>query len=420
MSLTDKALRAIRPTGKVFEISDGHGLGVRVSATGRIVFQFRYRYHGRPQRMDLGTYPLMSLAHAREAHHEARKLLDQDIDPAKRRALESRHAADAQTVEQLADQFIKRQLRRDRKCPEEAERILRKDIIPRLGELKIDEVTRRDVVRAIEAIVDRGAPVMANRATSIVKQMFKFGLVQGYLESSPCEQLTRTSIGGAEKPRDLYLSYREIWRLWHGLELEGFGEALKIGVKLLLATGQRRGELMMGQWSHVNLDRKLWIIPAELSKNGKPHLVQLSPLGISLFSELKTYAADSAYFLPSPGANEDRPMGIYAMNTALQRCRQGLGMPKLSPHVLRHTFATHAGGIGVAPHVVEKLLNHTLSGMVAVYNHQPYYAEREAAMEKWAERLLEIVGAKSEKDVVAEPGRFGQQGAAPTHEESNA
>src|SRR5712691_3215067 len=404
MSFSEKTIRAIKPTGKVFEIADGHGFGVRVSATGRVVFQFRFRHRGTPQRMDLGTYPMMTLAEAREAHYKARKLLDQDVNPRKAREEAARAADRGETVEQLAEDFISRKLRRDRKSPDEAERTLRVDVIPYLGQLKARDVKRRDVVEVIEKIVDRGAPIMANHTTSIVKQMFKFGVIKGILESNPCDQLTRTSIGGPEKPRDIYLSYLDIWRLWHGLEHEGFSESIKLCVKILLATGQRRGEIMMGEWSHLDLKRKLWIIPADRSKNGKAHVIHLVPLTLNLFLELKTFAGDSHYFVPSPAADDDQAMGIYAMNTALQRCRDELGMPKLSPHVLRHTFTTQVSGIGVAPHIVEKLLNHSLTGMLAVYNHQQYYAERESALKKWAERIEAIIAAPSEEQLPKEPG----------------
>lgn len=263
-------------TGKRYEIADAQGLSVRVSPLGLVSFQYRFRFQGKTQRLDLGNYPLIGLAEAREAHFKARKLLDQNINPidAKKQAIRSE--AEGETVTQLTEDFVRRKLRRDHKCPEQAEQILNANVIPYLGSSKVKDVRRRDVVAIIEKIVDRGANTMANRTTSLVKQMFKFAVMKGLIESNPCGELTRTSIGGPEKPRDSYLTYRNIWTLWHELEKVGCSESLKLSLKILLATGQRRGELMKGQWKHINFERRLWTIPAELSKNGKPHIIHLA------------------------------------------------------------------------------------------------------------------------------------------------
>lgn len=403
MSVSEKVLRSLQPKAKAYQISDGHGLSIRVSPHGLRVFQYRYLFNGKPQRMDLGTFPLMGLDEARAAHFQARKLLDQNINPLTARNNAKRANDEAETVEQLAKDFITRKLRRERKAPEQAEQVINANVVPLLGKLKVKDVTRRDVVKIIEKVVDRGAPVMANRTTSIVKQMFKYAVIKGLIDVNPCAELTRTSIGGPEKPRTAYLLYKQIWRLWHGLEKAAFSETLKICIKILLATGQRRSEVMRGRWSHVHLDRNLWIIPAELSKNGKQHVVHLAPLVANLFLELKTYTGTSAYFVPSPYGTKDVPMSVFALNTAMSRIRDAIDVENLSPHMLRHTVSTQMSAIGVAPHVVEKILNHSLTGMLAVYNHHQYYAERAEAFQKWALKLLEIVAAPDEESVVTEP-----------------
>ena len=80
--LTDKALKAFKPRPKPYEAADRDGLSIRINPSGRISFQYRYRFNGKPVRMKLGTYPQVTLAAARKAHQEARTMRDQGIDPA--------------------------------------------------------------------------------------------------------------------------------------------------------------------------------------------------------------------------------------------------------------------------------------------------------------------------------------------------
>lgn len=406
MPLSEARLKRLKPKAKPFEVTDALGLGVRVNPRGRITFQYRFRLDGHAYRLDLGHYPVMSLSQARRAHQKAHGLVENNTNPIQAKREAERRAktfeGDAVTVEDLVDEFLEKEVRKKWKRHDEPARILNHYVRPALGDLKIADVTRRDVVRMLEEIAER-AKVMANRTASLTKQLFKFALIRGYLQEDPCTEITRTSIGGPETPRSDYLSYPEIWRLWHHLPDAPFGAPLKIAVKLLLLTGQRRGELLLAQWAHFDLDRRTWLIPSELSKNGKPHVVHLPPPVHELLVELRKLSGKSPFLFPTRRFGEERQIDPHAINRGIQRWRGEISLTKLSPHVLRHTFATHLNGLGVGLHVVEKILNHSLEGMLAVYNHQPYYTERSTALDLWSEMVERIVGASSEDEVCAEP-----------------
>ncbi|MBL8500797.1 MAG: tyrosine-type recombinase/integrase [Nitrosomonas sp.] len=405
MPLNDKLLKNIKPTIKRYEIADSGGLSIRVSPNGNITFQYRFRIEGKQFRMDFGSYPDISLAETRELHRLARNevsLGKNPIEEKKERTLQDKQAI---TVADLVDEFMAKEIRGrlKRKRPDYADSILRNQIIPTLGQKKAKDVSRRDVIDLLEKIVSRGAPVMANRTGSLTKQMFTFAQARGWIEVSPCANLTKSSIGGSEKPRDTFLSYQQIWKLWHGLPKASFNESLKVCLKILLATGQRRGEIILGEWSHISFEKGRWTIPAFLSKNGKEHIIQLTPLTSSLFMQLKELAGASRYMVPSPVSQDDAPISERAINHAITRSKDIFGIENLTPHVLRHTFSTKLSGLGVAPHVIEKLLNHQLGGMLAVYNHHPYYKERKEALHLWSETLVDICSAKDIASVMAEP-----------------
>jgi len=403
MRLTDRRIRALTGNGKTQKvIADGLGLSVRVSPTGKINFQYRYRFRGVPRRLPLGTYPLTSLAEARNRHNDARKLLlDQGLDPLEVRRLAAQEERAAWRVEELAKDFLARKIAREHRQPQYAEYLLNRNIVPDIGRRKVKDVTTREVMTALERIADRGARVLANRTASLTKQMFAYAVQKGLRPDNPCLVITKASVGGRERPRTRYLSYSEVWRLWKGLDASSIAPSMKLAAKLLLVTGQRRGELMLAQWADIDLDRGAWFIPAERSKNGLAHTVPLSMLAVDLLGRLEAASGTYKYLFPSPAFRPERPLDIRVLNKALRHVTKRLGLKQCSPHVLRHTFTTLASGLGIAPHVIEKILNHSLGGVLAVYNHHEFMPERKAGLQAWANRLTALLAADSLAEVKA-------------------
>lgn len=402
--LTDKALRALKPRSHIYEVADQQGLSIRVNPAGRITFQFRYRMHGKPVRMKLGAYPDMSLAKARAAHQAARNEIDKGIDPAFQKKTEKLVSATAETVSQLAEEFLDRYIKKHRKRPALPEQMLNKDVIPRLGAYKVKDITRRHIVKMLDEIVDRDAPIQANRTASLTKQMFQYAVERGIIDTNPCSDIRRQTIGGTEKSRDRNLTRDEIKTFWKKIdeaavrrpnEPKGefaIGLQMAAALKLLLVTAQRRGELAKAKWPDVDFDNATWTIPAVNSKNGRAHMVPLSPLAIKLLRELKGYAGKSKYVLPSTQVlrKGDAHVTERSLTKAAERAQDIVGIPKWVPHDLRRTAASQLAELGVPPHVVEKIQNHTMQGVMAVYNRYDYAKECREALVIWSEELQRI------------------------------
>jgi integrase len=408
--LTDKALRALKPRINLYEIPDRQGLSVRINPAGRIAFQFRYRFNGKPVRLKLGTYPEMSLAAARKAHSDARAMIDQGIDPAYRKKTEKMAATTAETVDDLANEFIARFINVHRKRPDEVKQMLAKDVRPSLGAYKIQDVTRRHIIKMLDGIVDRGARVKANRTTSIVKQMFQYAVNRGHIESNPCAEIRRQTIGGAEKSRDRSFNQQELAKFWNNVPLAAnpnnskakpttqIGQPMVIALRLLLVTVQRRGELSKAKWSDIDFSKHEWHIPSENSKNGKAHKVPLTKLAIGLFKTLKQFAGESDYVLPSPQISKkgDCPITERAITKAAERAQVVVGISKWVPHDLRRTGASWLAELGTPPHVIERIQNHTMQGVMAVYNRYDYAKECSVALELWSKYLSALPPAKTD------------------------
>jgi hypothetical protein len=164
-ALTDRMLAALKPAAKLYDVLDParKGLMVRVTPAGTKTFFFRYKQDGRATRITIGHYPLITLRQAYETHAEFTRRLHrrealQTAIP--RASAEHTPAAPAVvTVGDLADEFLKRFVYRERKRPEDAEQVIETNILKPWRQRPAKDITRRDAIVLLDRIVDRGAPV---------------------------------------------------------------------------------------------------------------------------------------------------------------------------------------------------------------------------------------------------------------------
>ena len=191
--------------------------------------------------------------------------------------------------------------------------------------------------------------------------------------------------------RQRVLSDDEIRELWFKFGDGRISRGVWLALKLLLVTGQRRGEVMRAQRSEFDLGAERWLIPVEhLGKKkapagATPHLVPLSALALSTLRELFALSPDSEWLLPSPD-DAKKAMDERALNRAITR--KNLGW---SPHDLRRTVRTRLSSLGVTAIVAERVIGHELPELIAVYDVHAYEAEKRNALKKWAGELRRIL-----------------------------
>lgn len=391
MPLNNTALRNMSSTVKYYERADRDGLSVRVSPNGKKTFQFRYRFIGVPRRMRLGSYPDTSLKEARERLRGARELLDNGVDPIVYEKAQVSSIQTASTVKELCQKWVADYAEPRRRRWQDLENMLKKDVYRQIGAILLADVSRLMVSElALQPIVRRGSPVQANKVLTLLKQIFNYGLELGYLEINPCAVLTKRSVGGREVSRSRVLNDQEIQAVWCGLDDTDISLYIKLAIKILIVTAQRRGEITRARWEHIDFEGNTWFIPEEHSKNGSSHKVPLSPLALDLFFQLKSISVGSEWVMPSV-SGEGKPMSERAISRAVNRHIEEIGVEKWVPHDLRRTAATKMNEVGVQPHVVEKILNHKMVGVMAVYNRYDYWPECAAAMDLWSNVLARLV-----------------------------
>lgn len=390
--LTDARIRSLSAKAKRYEVWDGRGFGVRVALSGRKTFVFLYRFDGRPRRLSFGTYPQTSLADATEKLAKAQKLLDQGIDPGAVALSERRAERDSPTFKDLSEEWIERWAKKNRQTWTEDQRKLDRDILPVWGHRKAKDIKRRDVIELLDKIVDRGAPVIANRTLQLVRQIFNFGVDRDVVEFNPAASIKQPA---KEKPRSRVLSEGEIRVFWDKLPGTKMQELSRIALRLCLVTAQRRSEVVQARWSEI--DGSWWTIPGSRTKNDQPHRIPLSGLALSLLEELSAISGGTDWLFPSPRGGCRMGAGL---SKALGSNRKVFGLERFTVHDLRRTAASHMTALGHSRLVVGKVLNHTDDSITAVYDRHSYEKEKRLALEAWARKITSIIEKKQDSNVV--------------------
>ena len=365
------------------------GLGLRVSQGGKRAWTVIYKKNGRMRRLTLGPFPSLSLADARRSAASTLREVHLGNDP----ATAKHEARVAETFGDLAALYLERHAKVEKRSWPEDERIIDRELLPAWKFRKAGEIRRVDAIALLDKIVERGAPVMANRTRALISKIFNFGIRRGIVEANPAHAIG--SPGGAEQQRDRVLSEEEIRKVWKALESEG-SKARAI-FRLALLTAQRRSEITGMRWDELELDSGWWTIPAARAKNGLAHRVPLSPEAVRILDSVKR----SIKRKKKPGAKDEplvfrggrigRPLAN--LQKPMRRIKEASGVD-FRLHDLRRTAASHMTGIGISRLVVSKVLNHVERGITAVYDRHSYDAEKRGALLKWEQHLTAILNAK--------------------------
>lgn len=401
--LTDMQIRAWIKTGERFEgRSDGNGLYLSYRKNYQTpVWRFRYKFAGKPRVMMIGSYAELSLARARETAKElaARVALGYDVAGEKQErkaaALAKMEAEkNAMRVSALAAEYFERQILPRWKHPDILRRRIDKDINPHIGHMKVEDVKPRHIDSMLKAIVDRGAPTIATDVLRWTRRIFDYAIKRHALEINPCSAFEVADAGGKEVARDRWLTRDELIRLFRAMRhAKGFSRQNEITFKLLLALCVRKMELCAARWEEFDLEKGVWHLPEERSKNGDAIDIPLAAPVIEWLRELYTFSCNSAWILPARKMQNRMIPHIQesTLPVALAKVRAEIpDVPNFTIHDFRRTARTHLAALGVDPVVAERCLNHRIKGVEGIYNRHQYFNERKAALALWANLLVAL------------------------------
>lgn len=383
MRLTKRSVEAlpIPSDGEHFEWDDDlPGFGVRVYPSGRRAYLVQYRMRGRTRRMLLGPHGVLTVDEARRRARTALGRVAEGIDPAAVRDEERKSIS----VAELADRYLAEhaEVRKKPASLRNDRLLLRIHILPKLGKLPLEAVSRSDVAALHHAL--RATPTTANRAAALLSKMFNLAERWGLRPdgSNPCRHVERYR----EKVRRRFLTREETAKLGEALDrIERDGletREVAAAIRLLLLTGARVGEILSLRWEHVDTETRCLRLPD--SKTGAKE-ISLGRAAFQLLMDLKR--SDSGYVVP--GRDGDAP--LVNLNKAWRRVRARAGLHDVRLHDLRRTAASAAASIGLSLETVGQLLGHTQVATTRRYAFLFDDAKREAA-ERLTDRLATDLG----------------------------
>ena len=395
----------LKATDKEQLIPDGGNLYVRIRSItdgGSISFRYFYRIDHSQKWMTLES---TTLATARAERDDYKALIKKGIDPKVERTLQKERLRIQQIEEQNAlnrlalritvyDLFT-RWFEMDvinRKDKMEVDRMFKKDVLPILGEIFVEEVRKGHVVQVIDLLKKRGVANLARNILKLMRQMFKFAVNRDLIEFDPTASLNIAKMTTTPTERDRILDESEIISLAHQLPSANLLKSTECALWITLSTMCRIGELSKTKITDIDFDLHTWIIPKENSKNGKAHTIYLSDFALNQFKILLQYTkSDTWIFTNRDGSSHvceksiTKQLGGRQSQSILSnrsKDNQALVLKggKWTPHDLRRTGATLMGDLGIAPDVIEKCLNHTEENKVKrIYQRQKLETEQAEA-----------------------------------------
>lgn len=383
-SLTNTEVLRAKALEKDLTLHDGDGLFLIVKTSGKKLWRFRYQRPATKQRtmMGLGAFSALSLADARGLRADYLALLANGIDPQIQAevAEEQQQIALDSIFSTVAANWFK--LKSKSVTPDYAKdiwRSLEKGVFPAIGEIPVQQIKARKLVEALEPIKARGALETVRRLVQRINEIMIYAVNTGLIDANPA-----SGVGMAfERPQKQNmptLRPEELPKLMRSLVMSNLSVSTRCLIEWQLLTLVRPSEASGARWAEIDLDAKLWTIPAERMKAKREHIVPLSSQALEILEVMKPISAHREHVFPSRN-DPKQPMNSQTANAAIKRIGYG---GKLVAHGLRSIASTAMNEAGLNPDVIESALAHTDRNEVRkAYNRSTYITQRVEIMSWW-------------------------------------
>ena len=406
--LTDRFLQTVKvPEAGRVEIGDADapGLFLRVTSAGIMSWCVRYCPKGGKQsRATIGIYrtpgasdPVVTLSGARTRAKDISAHAAKGIDLLAQETAEKAAAVAVEeitnrTVRVVVAEYIEKHCKPNQRRWKLTERMFETHVLPKLGDKPVSELRRADVIELLDHMQHKsGLTAQVNRVHAQIKAALNFAAEREYIDANPAAVVKKQYKG--ETPRARTLSDDELKAIWHAAD--GLTEPSRSLVKMMILTGQRRDEIRCLPWSEVDLEAKVWTLPASRNKGKREHAVPLAPGAVTL---LQAMDQDRPFVFSMSGGKPYA--GQKRLKEILDRDAKVTGW---TFHDIRRTVASGMAALHIPHDIIGRVLNHAKGDVTAVhYNRYDYLEEKRAALETWAKHLAFVVGeAREAENVVA-------------------
>ncbi len=339
MTLTDKAIRNLKPRQTAVQEERRRGTLPAGNAGGCKLWRLAYRFAGKQKTIALGPYPAVTPAMAREAKLEARHLLAQSVDPSEKRKADKRAAAAARTFGEVADEWFdtKRVPEGKSEATLKRDRWLARELKSEIGHRPIGEIEPPELLRALKKVQASEHYETTSRMRTLASQVFRFGTANGYCQRDMAADLKDALTWPKSKPRPGLIDLVAVGKLCRAIDgYIGKGALVELALRLLTLTLLRPGEVAKAEWSEIDFDSGVWTIPAAKMKMRRDHQVPLSQQALEVLAAVKAINGNRRYVFAT---YEDKPLSGNTFNTALRGGLQKLQIS--SPGLIAALTAFH-------------------------------------------------------------------------------
>ena len=387
MALTDIQIKRAKPQDKPYTLNDGQGLSLFINPDGSKGWRFRFRFAGKARLMSFGSYDLVSLAEAREKRDTARKQVANGIDPvAERKAqkiaqkLSTENSFEAVSREWHAAKADRWTLA----YREEIIKTFEQDVFPFIGKRPIAEVKPLALLEVLKRIEKRGALEKTRKVRQRCGEVFRYAIITGRAEYNPAPDLAIALAVPKQKHHPFLLA--DLLHFFHK-NLEAYTGSIitKNATKIVMLTGVRTQEMRFATWDEIDLQKKVWEIPAERMKMRRPHLVPLSTQVVEIFQQLKLITKNYPYIFIGRN-NHTKPISKESVSQVIEL----LGYKgRATGHGFRHTMSTILHEYGFNSEWIELQLAHVDKNSIrGTYNHAQYLEKRSSMMQWYSDYIL--------------------------------
>ena len=390
--LSQSFANSVKANGKKQRFPDHKvkGLALRVGEGGTKNFVIRYRSEdGRSREMKIGRADQMPLEQARKVAREQLAMVPNGADPLKKRR-EARSEAStkhARTLAAVTEQYRQSSDYLSKRVTTRAtyDNSLDRHILPRLGNHPIESIKRGVVSGLLNDLASEGSGNISNQARSALSVVMSFAMERDLIEFNPVRGVKskhQTAV------RERLLSDTELRAVWCALE-DGGGVSPTVAdmVRLCMFLPARSREIAGMEWSEVDFENALWVVPGERMKGHSAHEL---PLPEPVMSLLKARRRETNLPWVFPNKAGSAPMDRARPSRACNRLAKELEIPNFGPHDLRRTIATRMAEMGIESAIIERCLGHKVGAGRAIvhYDHHNYRERKREALEMWESELV--------------------------------
>lgn len=388
--LSELKIKSAKPSEKDYVLFDGGGLQMRVRSNGSKLWNFNYRHPVTKKRinMGLGTFPEVSLAQARKGSIAAREVLAQGLDPKEQRdvELQAKQAETEHTFQNVATSWY--ELKKDAVTPAYAEDIWRSltlHVFPDLGTTPISAISAPQVINLLRPLETKGSLETVKRLSQRLNEIMTYGVNSGLIHANPLSGI-RSVFKKPKKKNMAALAPDELKELMVAIANASIKRTTRCLIEWQLNTMTRPAEAATTRWEDIDLEKKIWTIPAERMKKRRIHIVPLTDQALALLEAIKPYSGHREYVFPA-----DRDPRTHCNSQTANMALKRMGFEgRLVSHGMRSMASTILNEHGWDPELIEVALAHVDNNEVrSAYNRAEYIERRRPMMAWWSEHIQE-------------------------------